>query len=167
MYNTLTPQPRTFTGYTPPYTNPYPAIPQIQPPMMTVQQTMPIQQQPQQQPQQQGGFNVIPVANIDEAKAVQTPFDGSILILTNINNGKIYTKQLNINTGSAIFNEYSIDTPVQAPASEPNVPQAKYVTEQDLEKLKKELTDKINNMKSEQPTNNTPKFSNSKKEDNK
>lgn len=163
MYNTLTPQPRTFTGYTPPYTNPYPAIPPIQQPMMPMQQTMPAQQQPQQQ----GGFNIMPVANADEAKAVQTPFDGSILILPNINNGKIYTKQLNINTGSAIFNEYSINTPVQASASEPNVTQAKYVTEQDLEKLKKELTDKINTMKSEQSTNNTPKFSNSKKEDNK
>lgn len=146
MYNNTIPNkiynPYGNNGYLNPFIQPQGIYPQPQQLPQTMQQPM--------QTQQQSGFNIIPVANADEAKAVQTPFDGSILILPNINNGKIYTKQLNMNTGSAIFNEYSISTPVavtqQQPTNTNNVvtPAPVYATQKELDDLRQELLDKLN-----------------------
>lgn len=149
MYNNLIQPNKPYNPYGPNgYLNPFAGLQGIYP------QTQPLSQ-PMQQPiqtQQQAGFNIIPVANADEAKAVQTPFDGSILILPNINNGKIYTKQLNMNTGSAIFNEYSISTPIATTQQQPNniktvtTPEPAYATQKDLNDLRAELLEQINTL---------------------
>lgn len=169
MYNNTIPNkiynPYGNNGYLNPFVQPQGIYPQPQ----QLPQSM---QQPMQQPQQQGGFNVMPVANADEAKAVQTPFDGSILILPNINNGKIYTKQLNMNTGSAIFNEYSISTPVavaQQPTNANTVatPTTVYATQKELDDLRQELLDKLNALNNIQQVadvvNEKPLFANNNK----
>lgn len=168
MYNNLTPNkiynPYGTNGYLNPFMQPQGIYPQPQ----QLPQSMP---QSMQQPQQQGGFNVMPVANADEAKAVQTPFDGSILILPNINNGKIYTKQLNMNTGSAIFNEYSISTPAPAPVAQTAQTVATtapvYATQKELDDLRQELLDKLNALNNIQQVtevaNEKPLFANTGK----
>lgn len=67
-------------------------------------------QQPQQMqvPTQQQFIKAIPVTSFDEAKAAMIDFDGSLFIFANIQNGEIYTKQLNINTGSCDLKVYSL-----------------------------------------------------------
>lgn len=166
MYNNLQPNkiynPYGNNGYLNPFVQPQNIYPQPQPLPQPMQQPM--------QTQQQSGFNVMPVANADEAKAVQTPFDGSILILPNINNGKIYTKQLNMNTGSAIFNEYSISTPAPIPVStEPtqSTPTTVYATQKKLDDLRQELLNKLNALNNIQQvadvTSDKPLFANTNK----
>lgn len=168
MYNNLTPNkiynPYGTNGYLNPFMQPQGIYPQPQQLPQSMQQSM-------QQPQQQGGFNVMPVANADEAKAVQTPFDGSILILPNINNGKIYTKQLNMNTGSAIFNEYRISTPVPTQQTQSTTtvaaPAPVYATQKELDDLRQELLDKLNALNNIQQVaetvNEKPLFANTNK----
>lgn len=46
-----------------------------------------------------------PVSSREEAMASQIDLDGSLWVFTDINNGKIYTKQIN-NDGTASFNTY-------------------------------------------------------------
>lgn len=168
MYNNLTPNkiynPYGTNGYLNPFMQPQGIYPQPQQLPQSMQQSI-------QQPQQQGGFNVMPVANADEAKAVQTPFDGSILILPNINNGKIYTKQLNMNTGSAIFNEYRISTPVPTQQTQSTTtvaaPAPVYATQKELDDLRQELLDKLNALNNIQQVaetvNEKPLFANTNK----
>jgi len=62
------------------------------------------QQQPQQIPQTQF-LKCRPVSSKSEASAYQIDLDGSLWVFTDIANGKIYTKQINID-GSASFNTY-------------------------------------------------------------
>lgn len=59
-------------------------------------------------PTQQQFIKAIPVTSFDEAKAAMIDFDGSLFIFANIQNGEIYTKQLNINTGSCDLKVYSL-----------------------------------------------------------
>lgn len=89
------------------------------------QQNFPQQsyQQPQHTP-----FKVMPVTSIDEAKAAIAPPD-TILIFPDFAKGKIYTKQLNLANGTAIFNEFSLVQP--APVE--------YAPLQDLNTLKQEV----------------------------
>ena len=51
-------------------------------------------------------FNINPVASIEEAKALQTPMDGSILYLVNGSKGEIYSKSLAPN-GAVDFRIYT------------------------------------------------------------
>lgn len=96
-----------------------------------------------------------PVASLEEAKAAIIEFNGSIFIFYNIQNGEIYTKQLNINTGFVDFrvykltdsnnnkNEQAITNQQVVPAVTPgeNVqPSKKYVTKEDLDIVLDELT---------------------------
>lgn len=52
--------------------------------------------QNQNQNQYQYQFKGRPVSSKEEARAAQIDFDGSLWIFTDIGNGKIYTKQINI-----------------------------------------------------------------------
>lgn len=85
------------TYYTPQYQQP---MPQMQP-----------QMQPNTAPQPQGNsiqnsIIVHPVASIDEAKSVQTDFNGQLTIMPDVSHGYIYTKQLNPRTFEADFVAY-------------------------------------------------------------
>lgn len=48
----------------------------------------------------------LPVGSIEEAKAIQTPFDGTVLYLINSSKGEIYCKSLS-NNGEVLFNTFS------------------------------------------------------------
>lgn len=59
------------------------------------------------------------VASEMEAVSIPTPFDGSILILTDLGHGMIYVKALNCNDGTAIFERFGRQQPpAPAPAVE-------------------------------------------------
>lgn len=80
--------------------------------------------QPQQQPQLRGidyiqnqyqsisGLKGRPVSSIEEVRAAQIDFDGSLFVFPDIANKCIYTKQISA-TGSAILNKYVLQNDVQ------------------------------------------------------
>lgn len=73
----------------------------------------PVQSAPVQQ-MQQPSMICRPVASIEEAKAVPTDFSGATLVLTDFSHGYIYTKSLNYQNGTAVFNCFRLDnTPLQ------------------------------------------------------
>lgn len=71
---------------------------------------------PAMQPQQP---NVLfrPVASEEEARAVPTDFSGAVTIMADFAHGRIYTKALNQNDGSSIFQVYAFQPP--APPAPP------------------------------------------------
>lgn len=56
--------------------------------------------------QQQNYIKGRPVSNVDEANASMIDFDGSLHVFTDIANGKIYTKKMNLD-GTIEFKTYS------------------------------------------------------------
>lgn len=50
-----------------------------------------------------------PVTSLEEARAAQIDFDGSVFFFPDIANGKIYTKQINLD-GTATLKEYKADS---------------------------------------------------------
>lgn len=90
---------------------------------------------PQQQFQMQmpGSIKGRPVSSIDEAKAAPIDFDGSVSYFPDIANGKIYTKNINLD-GTASMKVYELKV---APVVEEKVPE--YVTKEDLNKAIDEL----------------------------
>ncbi len=83
-------------------------------------------------------LKIRPVASYDEAKAVPTDFTGSMLVLTDLSHGFIYTKVLDPNTGSSVFGVYQ-RVPEQSPISTPPIDTNNFVTIEDFNNLKREL----------------------------
>lgn len=84
-----------------PYYQPYQPAQMMQTPMQPI---------PQQAPPRPAMF-VQPVAALEEARAVQTDFSGSMAIMPDIAHGIIYTKHWDAASGSAVFRAYRlIDT---------------------------------------------------------
>lgn len=69
--------------------------------------------QNQYQPQIQSGLKGRPVSSIEEVRAAQIDFDGSLFIFPDIANKCIYTKQISA-TGSAILNKYNLQVETQS-----------------------------------------------------
>jgi hypothetical protein len=110
--------------------NGYQAAPAYQPP---------VNAQPAPQAQQQPAIMCRPVASEEEARATPTPFDGSTLILTDFGHGRIYSKALNYNDGSAVFRTYQL-APARQEAQVEYAPMAALMEVKDqLDALKKEL----------------------------
>ena len=62
---------------------------------------------------QQLGLKGRPVTSFDEAKASSIDFDGSVFYFPDLANGKIYTKQINLD-GTATLSVYAIqELPVE------------------------------------------------------
>lgn len=118
---------------------PYSYLPYMQgynQPAQPMQQAAPAMQQPQQP-----SIKVRPVTSEEEARGVPVEFDGSLILLPDMAHGAIYSKQLNMQDGSAIFRRYMIDMPSSAPqtAREPVLPVAQYATLEQLQELRDEL----------------------------
>ena len=100
-------------------------------------------QQPQQlrgldfmQPQYQNtGLKGRPVSSIEEVRAAQIDFDGSLFIFPDIANKCIYTKQISA-TGSAILNKYNLQEDTQ-----PTFPT--YVTKEEFDTIISQLKNAI------------------------
>ena len=84
-------------------------------------------------------------------------FDGSLMLLPDMAHGAIYSKQLNMQDGSAIFRRYMMEIPSSAPqtAQEPVLPVSQYATLEQFQELKDEL-DELRAMteKQDKPTTN-------------
>lgn len=97
-------------------------------------------QQMQQRPPQMGQpvqpdprYLVRPVASEMEAMAAPTPFDGSILLMTDLSHGMIYAKALNCADGTAIFSRYA------AQAAVPEGPAQQYAPLDMVEQLRRDV----------------------------
>jgi hypothetical protein len=94
------------------------------------------------QPQQQfqaNGYNLKgrPVSSIDEVRAAQIDFDGSLFVFPDIANKCIYTKQISA-TGSAVLNKYNLQEEAQ-----PTFPT--YVTKEEFDTIISQLKTAIEN----------------------
>lgn len=82
-----------------------------------------------------------PVSSIDEARAANIDFDGSITFFPDLNNKKIYTKQIQMD-GSLAFNVYELKDIVVPPKEE--IKQKEYVTRDEFNELLVLLKENIN-----------------------
>ena len=82
-----------------------------------------------------------PVSSIDEARAANIDFDGSITFFPDLNNKKIYTKQIQMD-GSLAFNVYELKDIVFPPKEE--IKQKEYVTRDEFNELLVLLKENIN-----------------------
>ena len=123
----------------PPYGYNTPQMAQGQPMMGPQGQPGYIPQQMQQMAQQaqpmapEPRYIVRPVASEMEAMAAPTPFDGSVLLMTDLSHGMIYAKSLNCADGTALFGRYA----AQAPA--PAEPVEQYAPMSAVDQLRREL----------------------------
>ena len=86
-----------------------------------------------------------PVVSVDEVRAAQIDFDGSLFIFPDITNGCIYTKQATP-TG-IIFNKYVLEEQNAKPAS------SDYVTREELNNIISELKSAVKpNLNAQSPT---------------
>lgn len=91
--------------------SPYQYVPPAQARLSQMEQQFPqfAQNYPQYPSYSQSGLlKGRPVSSYDEAKASMIDLDGSVSIFPDFGNGKIYTKQINLD-GTATINTYSID----------------------------------------------------------
>lgn len=79
------------------------------------------------------GFQVIPVASYDEAKAIPTDFAGNTLILLDLSHGMIYTKGLDVSNGTSVFRAYRIQE------AEPTANSNEFDAKGEVERLKKDM----------------------------
>lgn len=80
-----------------------------------------------------------PVASLEEARAAQIDFDGSLHVFTDVGNKKIYTKQINLD-GTATLNTYSlIEEGGEAPTETPE-----YVTKEEFKQALIQIENLIN-----------------------
>lgn len=89
-------------------------------------QQQPMQQFNQQPQMQQPQLKGRPVSSIEEARAAQVDFDGSVFIFPDTANKRIYTKCINMD-GTSTLNTFEL-IPTPQTASGEN-----YVTKQELE----------------------------------
>ena len=82
-----------------------------------------------------------PVSSIDEARAANIDFDGSITFFPDLNNKKIYTKQIQMD-GSLAFNVYELKDIVIPPKEE--IKQKEYDTRDEFNELLVLLKENIN-----------------------
>ena len=82
-----------------------------------------------------------PVSSIDEARAANIDFDGSITFFFFFYNKKIYTKQIQMD-GSLAFNVYELKDIVIPPKEE--IKQKEYVTRDEFNELLVLLKENIN-----------------------
>ena len=78
------------------------------------------------------GLKGRPVSSIDEVRAAQIDFDGSLFVFPDVANKKIYTKQINLD-GTASLNCYALQEIVQPQ------PQT-YVTKEEFDAVVAQLT---------------------------
>ena len=116
--------------------------PQFAQPQQPIQGMQPISQNfaPNQQPMY---MKCRAVTSFDEAKAAMIDLDGSLHVFTDVANGKIYTKQINLD-GTATLNVYSrvpIGDPGKVDNSPNENPVGQDVFNQTINSLKKEIAD--------------------------
>lgn len=111
-----------FNNYLPQTMGMYNPLAPYQQQLNSMQQQYTQYQQPQQMQQMQPTFSGIkgkPVGGEDEARNTIIDMDGSVFLFPDLQNGKVYTKQMNPETFAPIFRVYKLEdaTPlIPAPA---------------------------------------------------
>lgn len=87
----------------------YPAAQPMQPvqPMQPLPAAQPMQPIQAMTAQQNGAIRGRPVTSEEEARAIPVEFDGSVMVFPDAGHGMVYTKQLNMLDGTAIFRRYA------------------------------------------------------------
>ena len=140
MYNNLPQQIPYYYGTQQPYQR---MAPSVQEPAQNVQ--------PMYQPQMPT-INYIkgrPVVSIDEARASQIDLDGSLHVFPDLNNKRIYTKQINLD-GTATFNVFELAPQAPPSGTEPPV----YVTKAELDTILNQFKESLTQTKAPKPTIN-------------
>lgn len=96
-----------------------------------------IQQQVQQQAPQSTGNTVVPVASLEEVKAMQVDWTGNPNYYVDNVNKKIYVKQLGLN---------GVPTITQYVAQELEESEVKYATREEVDNLKKIIEDLLSQL---------------------
>lgn len=110
-----------------------------QPQFYPQQQMQPqAQVQPQQQ-QNQATFTVRPVGSREEAVAAQVDFFSPGMIMPDLGHGMMYFKRFNSSTGASDFIEFAYKAP------EVQKEQVQYVTLDEFNSFKNEMTKRFNN----------------------
>lgn len=110
------------------------------------QQYPPMQMQPfqNQQPAQQPPMNIKgwPVASEDDARKAMIDLDGSIFLFPDVQNGRVFSKQINTADFSPIFRTYQlVDTQERKDA--PGHDMSTYVSRQDFDQTVQSLKEEI------------------------
>lgn len=100
--------------------------------------------QPAQIPKTNLGLKGRPVSSLDEVRAAQIDFDGSIFVFPDFANQRIYTKQINLD-GTASLNMYCL---TEIPSFE-----SKYVTKEEFTNTLESIKTALNQLVS---TNQQP-----------
>lgn len=95
-----------------------------------------------------------PVASLEEARAAQIDFDGSLHVFTDIGNKKIYTKQINLD-GTATLNTYTLVQDKEDEAAEPPV---EYVTKVEFNQALSQIQSMLISKKEEEKKSATLSF---------
>lgn len=90
-------------GNTNPYAQPFSSVPNYNQPNLQGQQL----NQPQSYTRTPPNLVIRAVTGYEEAMATPIPLDGTICVFLDIPHKKVYTKQLNMNDGSALFDSYA------------------------------------------------------------
>lgn len=111
---------------------------------------MPPQTQYMQYNSQTSGLKGRPVSSIEEVRAAQIDFDGSLFVFPDVANKKIYTKQIKLD-GTA---EMKVFTQVES-----SPPAPAYVTREELDSTIEALRQSFNNVKETKANEPKPKSS--------
>lgn len=96
--------------------------------------------QPQLQIQQ--GLKGRPVSSLEEVRAAQIDFDGSLFVFPDIANKRIYTKQINLD-GTANLSMYELASIPTSNAQSDVVLQENFVTRDEFEKALVQIKDAL------------------------
>lgn len=119
-------------------------------PMPGSEITMPIMAQQQSI----GYLKGRPVTSVDEARVSQIDLDGSLYIFPDVNNKKIYTKQLNMD-GTVAFNIFELTIPVESAATGGT---SQYVTREELDAVLASFKETLKSAPNEQQKPATRQF---------
>lgn len=113
---------------------------------MQQQYQQPMQNQPfqNQQPQQQPPMNIKgwPVASEDDARKAMIELDGTVFLFPDVQNGRVYSKQINTADFSPIFRTYQlVDTQERQEVSAPDM--TGFVSRQDFDQTVQSLKEEI------------------------
>lgn len=103
-------------------------------PQMYQQPQMQTPMQPQMQPQQTAPLKGWPVAGEEDARNARIEVDGSVFVFPDIQNGKVYTKQISMADFSPIFKTYQLVEAPTAPAKQ-DIDLSGFVPRPDFEQL--------------------------------
>lgn len=103
------------------------------------------------QPQSQGmasqmpqlGLKGRPVSSLEEVRAAQIDFDGSLFLFPDLAHNRIYTKQISLD-GTASLNVYELS---QLPTTSNNVDAGNYVTRTEFEDAVAQIKEAFNQVK--------------------